>query len=149
MLPHQGSGAGQAIEDAYILASLLADPNTTKETLPIALGVYDRVRRPQGTDIQERSRASERLSNFVFDGPGPGIITDEDLKHLADPALGGVHLREKGGTDDYAIRRLWEIRDLTKSTWEWAWETEPGGDRDRALRILGEEMRGTHTYFCP
>ena len=63
--------------------------------------------------------------------------------------MGGVHLREQGETDDYVIRRLWEIGDLTKSTWEWAWETEPGGDRDRALRILGEEMRGTHTYFCP
>lgn len=30
MLPHLGAGAGQAIEDAYILSILLSHPQTTK-----------------------------------------------------------------------------------------------------------------------
>ena len=29
MCPHMGAGAGQGIEDAYLLAQLLSDPQTT------------------------------------------------------------------------------------------------------------------------
>ncbi|KAH9942646.1 hypothetical protein B0H21DRAFT_710288 [Amylocystis lapponica] len=37
MAPHQGAGAGQAFEDGYVLASLLAQPSVTCATLARAL----------------------------------------------------------------------------------------------------------------
>ncbi|KAL0954169.1 hypothetical protein HGRIS_005302 [Hohenbuehelia grisea] len=46
MTPHQGSGAGQAMEDAFILATLLGHPRTTRGTISRALKVYDEIRRP-------------------------------------------------------------------------------------------------------
>jgi 2-polyprenyl-6-methoxyphenol hydroxylase-like FAD-dependent oxidoreductase len=33
MTPHLGSGAGQGIEDAYLLSQLLSHPQTTKENI--------------------------------------------------------------------------------------------------------------------
>lgn len=65
MTPHLGSGAGQAIEDAYILASLLAHPGTTRETLHDALKVYEAVRLPHGLMVQRLSRLNGRLFEFV------------------------------------------------------------------------------------
>ena len=41
MLPHQGAGAGQAFEDGFILAIVLAHPADTLENLPEALKIYD------------------------------------------------------------------------------------------------------------
>ena len=35
MLPHLGAGAGQGIEDAYVLARLLSHPDTSKDNLEV------------------------------------------------------------------------------------------------------------------
>jgi salicylate hydroxylase len=35
MLPHLGSGAGQGIEDAYLLAQLLSHPKTTRDNIAV------------------------------------------------------------------------------------------------------------------
>ena len=35
MEPHLGAGAGQGIEDAYLLAQLLTDPRTSRENLEV------------------------------------------------------------------------------------------------------------------
>ena len=55
MLPHQGSGVGQAFEDGYILATVLAHPSVTLANLPAALTVYDDVRRPFSQNVQQGS----------------------------------------------------------------------------------------------
>nr|VWO96893.1 Mannitol 1-phosphate dehydrogenase [Ganoderma boninense] len=55
MLPHQGAGVGQAFEDGYILATILAHPSVTLPNLPTALTVYDDVRRPFSQKIQQGS----------------------------------------------------------------------------------------------
>lgn len=55
MTPHLGAGAGQAIEDAYILARILAHPSVTNQNVHQALKVYDVIRRPIANDIVERS----------------------------------------------------------------------------------------------
>ncbi len=57
MLPYQGAGVGQAFEDGYILATVLAHPSVTPANLPAALAVYDDVRRPFSQGVQ---RGSER-----------------------------------------------------------------------------------------
>ncbi|KAF9238919.1 hypothetical protein BU15DRAFT_74878 [Melanogaster broomeanus] len=47
--PHLGSGAGQAIEDAFVLGRLLAHPLTTLASVPDVLRMYQDVRLPFGT----------------------------------------------------------------------------------------------------
>lgn len=55
MLPHQGAGAGQGLEDAYFFARLLADPDIARVHLPDLLGAYDAVRRPRACRVQQTS----------------------------------------------------------------------------------------------
>ena len=64
MTPFQGSGAGQAIEDAYILAALLAHHGTTLSTLPTALKVYESIRLPLANNVQRASRDNGLLCTF-------------------------------------------------------------------------------------
>ena len=37
MLPHMGAGAGQGIEDAYLLCKLLSHPETTTQNVEVRL----------------------------------------------------------------------------------------------------------------
>ncbi|PSR73282.1 hypothetical protein PHLCEN_2v10860 [Hermanssonia centrifuga] len=64
MTPHQGSGAGQAIEDAYILGSLLGHPSTTLDTLPHALKAYEHVRLPLANNVLTCSRDAGLIYDF-------------------------------------------------------------------------------------
>lgn len=52
MLPHQGAGAGQGLEDAYFLARLLGDTRTEIGNLPELLEAYDDLRRPHACRVQ-------------------------------------------------------------------------------------------------
>lgn len=54
-LPHQGQGAGVAIEDAAALAVVLS-PGTPVEEIPERLKLYDEIRHERATRIQEYSR---------------------------------------------------------------------------------------------
>ncbi|KAH8107255.1 FAD/NAD-P-binding domain-containing protein [Cristinia sonorae] len=64
MLPHQGAGAGQAIEDAYILANILGDPSVTPATISHALKAYEDVRLPFANARVEDSRVNGLLYQF-------------------------------------------------------------------------------------
>lgn len=61
MLPHQGAGAGQGLEDALFLARLLGDPAITHQALDALLASYDALRRPRATWVQRTSRAAGEL----------------------------------------------------------------------------------------
>ncbi|KAI9567641.1 hypothetical protein HD554DRAFT_2105564 [Boletus coccyginus] len=61
MMPFQGSGAGQSVEDAYLLATVLGHPSTKLETIPRALAVYDKLRRPFSSDISLHSKMNGQL----------------------------------------------------------------------------------------
>lgn len=74
MAPHQGSGAGQAVEDAYILAALLSNPLTTLKTLPTALKVYEEVRLPFAKDVLRRTAVNGRL--YEFNEPEAIVVQD-------------------------------------------------------------------------
>ncbi|MGH8988555.1 MAG: FAD-dependent monooxygenase [Acidimicrobiales bacterium] len=54
MLPYLGQGAGQAIEDGCILATALGE---IPEDAPMALRLYERVRRPRASRVVLASRA--------------------------------------------------------------------------------------------
>ncbi|WP_206665529.1 salicylate 1-monooxygenase [Jejubacter calystegiae] len=55
MLPHQGAGAGQGIEDAWFLSRLLSAPTLTRRDIPVVLRQYDALRRPRATAVQRTS----------------------------------------------------------------------------------------------
>jgi salicylate hydroxylase len=58
--PHQGAGAGQAIEDALILSSLLGQVTCTAE-IEQAFKAYDAVRRPRSQRVVTTSRDAGSL----------------------------------------------------------------------------------------
>ncbi|GJE95299.1 FAD/NAD(P)-binding domain-containing protein [Phanerochaete sordida] len=55
MTPHQASGAAQGIEDARVLAALLASPHASRTALPRLLRAYDAARRAPSQDVLRRS----------------------------------------------------------------------------------------------
>ncbi|KAG6876962.1 hypothetical protein C0993_011576, partial [Termitomyces sp. T159_Od127] len=55
MVPHQGVGGGQAIEDAHILGRLLAHEKTNHSNLSKVLEIYQKVRLPQAQAAAQRS----------------------------------------------------------------------------------------------
>ncbi|GBE80736.1 FAD-dependent monooxygenase afoD [Sparassis crispa] len=92
MTPHQASGAGQAFEDGYILASLLTHPFVTRATVDDALKVYDAIRRPFVQDVQRRSRDMGMLNQLngaecqalSEDDSASGAISLEKLEGVAN-----------------------------------------------------------------
>ncbi|RDX50877.1 FAD/NAD(P)-binding domain-containing protein [Lentinus brumalis] len=124
MMPYQGAGAGQAIEDAFILATVLGDRRTTQSTISRALRVYDSIRRPFALRIQEASRENGILYTLNY----PGLTFDRPA--CAQP-----------GSED--AEKLKEIRTRIRMNWEWAWKTTLDGDVSRALRQLDDPAYGS------
>ncbi|CDO72514.1 hypothetical protein BN946_scf184980.g55 [Trametes cinnabarina] len=67
LLGDAGAGAGQAIEDAFILAEILGHPSTTLSTLSQTLSAYEAVRLPMANHILKGSRESGTM--YEFNGP--------------------------------------------------------------------------------
>lgn len=115
MTPFLGSGAGQAVEDAFILGTVLGHPNTTRETISRALEVYDTIRRPLALDVQARSRLSGRYRSLRLDGVSFENRTDreglwEDLQRLATKSN---EIRMEGSVQPYyeeAMRLLETVK---------------------------------------
>ncbi|KAL1666581.1 hypothetical protein GGF50DRAFT_50279 [Schizophyllum commune] len=113
MTPFQGSGAGQAVEDAWLLAHLLGDPSVTRDTIPEALRVYDAARRPVAQDVQERSRVNGHLLALNYRG-----IDFDALQGEAQRAA------------------LIELGEQMQRDWEWAWSTSTDGMVQDSLEAL-------------
>ncbi|KAL1700581.1 hypothetical protein EV121DRAFT_283285 [Schizophyllum commune] len=112
MTPFQGSGAGQAVEDAWLLAHLLGDPSVSRDTIPDALRVYDAARRPVAPDVQERSRVNGHLLALNYRG-----IDFDALQGEAQRAA------------------LIELGEQMQRDWEWAWSTSTDGIVHDSLEI--------------
>ncbi|KIK67264.1 hypothetical protein GYMLUDRAFT_861796 [Collybiopsis luxurians FD-317 M1] len=97
MEPFQGNGAGQAIEDAYVLATILGHPKTTKSNLVPMLSVYDKIRRPFSTEVACRSHLAGRY--FALHSEHPDFDPC-NLEHLQQ------HIKTIG------------------EHWEYIWDTE-------------------------
>ncbi|KAJ7304548.1 hypothetical protein DFH08DRAFT_985774 [Mycena albidolilacea] len=113
MTPHQGSGAGQAIEDAYILATVLGHRRTTRANLPRALRIFDEIRRPAATAVVEASRMNGRYFSFEVDGI--------DFARYSGPQLWD---------------KLQNLSGALVKNWEWTWTTSVDGSIQDALRML-------------
>ncbi|TDL26535.1 salicylate hydroxylase [Rickenella mellea] len=156
MTPHQGSGAGQAIEDAYILSALLTSPITTftprsttttdtngnperqiTTTLEEALKVYDAIRQPASNDVLRLSRINGLL--YEFNDPRfPAALSP-----VPNPGLPGDDSDRGTGTGDDVEKdkeRLKQMGEEIKKNWEWAWSADAEKQKDEALRMLEERV---------
>ncbi|KAF8961501.1 hypothetical protein BDZ97DRAFT_1664184 [Flammula alnicola] len=113
MTPHQGSGAGQAIEDAYILSTLLGHALTTKATIGRALSIYDHIRRPFALQTQERSRLNGRYFTLNCQEVDFDTVPDHEM-----------------------LSKLKILGKVFTKNWEWAWMSSLGGSVQEALRLL-------------
>ncbi|PPR04128.1 hypothetical protein CVT26_001320 [Gymnopilus dilepis] len=116
MTPYQSAGAGQAVEDAYILATLLCDKACNKETIPEIMEIYDAIRRPIGNGVIEKSRVTGRLVQLS----APGL---EDIAE---------------GDEKVSIDRLRGIVEEHMKSFEWVWKEPIKDDRERALLMLSD-----------
>ncbi|KAI0314036.1 salicylate hydroxylase [Amylostereum chailletii] len=68
MTPFQGAGAGQAIEDAYMLYTLLSHRLTTRSNVVRVLQVYSQIRLPMASRVADLSRRNGMY--FALQGGG-------------------------------------------------------------------------------
>ena len=73
MTPFQGQGAGQAVEDALVLQTLLGKVKDVSQ-IPNAYEAYDQIRRPRTQRIVDTSRESGRLNSMMLPGVGSDIV---------------------------------------------------------------------------
>jgi len=76
MLPHLSAGAGQGVEDAYVLAKLLCHPQANIYNLEAILQIYDTIRRPRVTKIWDGSLAAGNS----YEGYGKNGYSVEGVK---------------------------------------------------------------------
>ena len=83
-IPFQGAGAGQALEDAFVLETVLgkcAEPSQ----LTHAFKAYDAIRRPRSQKVMRTSREAGESTGFGEDG--------EDFGGENEMVLGGGYYR--------------------------------------------------------
>ncbi|KAF2462859.1 mannitol 1-phosphate dehydrogenase [Lindgomyces ingoldianus] len=71
--PHLGAGAGMAMEDAFILSSLIASVKSS-EGIESAFRAFDSVRRPRTQQLIKNSRIAGLATDFMM----PGVEDDTD-----------------------------------------------------------------------
>ncbi|KAF8530029.1 hypothetical protein BU17DRAFT_78551 [Hysterangium stoloniferum] len=76
MLPHLGAGAGQAIEDAYMLSRLLTHPLAKLQNVETVLKAYDYIRRPRAN----RVLTSSYTAGEVYEQAGPSGDSIEAIR---------------------------------------------------------------------
>ncbi|KZV88170.1 hypothetical protein EXIGLDRAFT_772967 [Exidia glandulosa HHB12029] len=89
MTPHNGSGANQAIEDAYLLGRLLTQPFATLDNVHLLLAAYDSVCRPRAQAVAKVSRELGLLGEFgadieVAEGEDEESVVAEKLLTIAN-----------------------------------------------------------------
>ena len=90
--PHQGSGAGMAVEDAYVLSGLLGEIRDTND-LESAFVAYEKIRMERTQRLVQSSREQAMIYEWQADGIGDNLqkiseilpyrwdwIWDEDLE---------------------------------------------------------------------
>ncbi|THH10192.1 hypothetical protein EW145_g1488 [Phellinidium pouzarii] len=75
MLPHLGAGAGQALEDAFLLVKLLSHPKAHTDNVEVILKAYDTIRRPRGNMVLT---TSTKVGD-IYEGYGPSELSTGEL----------------------------------------------------------------------
>ncbi|TFL03387.1 hypothetical protein BDV98DRAFT_564139 [Pterulicium gracile] len=107
MRPCFGTGAGSAIEDAYILGRLLALPSSRSHPIPKLLKTYERVRVPLANELLVGARLTGFLYDFTHEGYADGSEGSASYVARHESANGG-----HGKTEEEVMKRHGEaIRD--------------------------------------
>ncbi|KAF5310166.1 hypothetical protein D9619_010218 [Psilocybe cf. subviscida] len=114
MSPHHGAGAGQAIEDAYVLSSLLCHDLASKDTIPQIAEIYNAIRYPQGNKTLLGSDQAGKQTQLV----APGF---EDVRE---------------GDADVPLEKLQDLFEDFARRWDWVWKESAEGDRSLALQLF-------------
>lgn len=77
--PHQGSGGGMAMEDAFILSNLLGEIQDMAD-IPAILKAYDINRRPRSQRLVSSSREAGQLYDLELTEPGDDETLRLDLE---------------------------------------------------------------------
>lgn len=81
MLPHQGAGAGQGLEDALILKVLFEHAEISTDDLPNISRVYEDIRKERACKVQRTSRESGEIYE-LYSKKYPDFVTAAE--HLKD-----------------------------------------------------------------
>ncbi|KAH9910665.1 uncharacterized protein BXZ73DRAFT_108668 [Epithele typhae] len=140
MTTHLGAGGGQAIEDAYLLGTLLTDPRASPSRLLRVLEIYQAVRLPFARAVVQNARTVGLM--YEFNSPG---------LYAADPAHGeptavGVRSGEKDRGREAAAdvdvdglkRRLGELDRAICEMWQWQWKEKVEEQWEEAGRMMDE-----------
>ncbi|EIW81164.1 FAD/NAD(P)-binding domain-containing protein [Coniophora puteana RWD-64-598 SS2] len=102
--PHLGAGAGQAIDDAWLLGRLLAHPHiATPADVPRALKIFEEICKPYAERLAEASVHNGKLFNFC--APGDDPLAGPDCESERSPEA--LRLRwEKGEANRIAIDEI-------------------------------------------
>ncbi|KAI9695314.1 MAG: hypothetical protein M1820_008721 [Bogoriella megaspora] len=97
--PFQGQGAGQAIEDAWVLESLFAHVDA-REKIPMAFRAYDKIRRPRSQKVCQTSREAGELCALRL----PGVEDNaQAFKENIDWRMDWMWHRDIAGERDEAL----------------------------------------------
>ncbi|PMR72049.1 salicylate 1-monooxygenase [Billgrantia endophytica] len=111
MVPHQGAGAGQALEDAHVLASLLTDEACTRKNAQQVLTAFEAVRHERTCRVQRTSHEAGDL--YEYSAPDIG---DDEEKVAFELETRFDWLWNHDPQDDVATARTrlgWEATSLT------------------------------------
>lgn len=84
MLPHQGAGAGQGLEDALILANLLASPDLTAQNIKLVSKIYEDIRLDRAVKVQQTSHESGEIYELYSPNYPDFKAVGEHLAHRFD-----------------------------------------------------------------
>ncbi|KAG8215970.1 hypothetical protein J3R82DRAFT_7952 [Butyriboletus roseoflavus] len=126
MTPHFGAGAGQAIEDAFVLGRLIAHPLTTLSRIPKALHIYEEIRLPFARSLASLSLSTGWMHMFAAPGYYDGTRREDDLDER------GISAYEREGmeTIKQEILRRVDSMDMVSGALQ-AWE-----DAESKLRAV-------------
>lgn len=106
--PHQGADAGQAFEDALILANLLENDNIKRaEDLENAFAAFDAIRRPRTLKIVDTSRENGDI--YMKRGPETGTDLGK-IKNILDKRFEWIWYNDLDGQVESAIGKLKHLK---------------------------------------
>ncbi|MDW7745550.1 salicylate 1-monooxygenase [Halomonas sp.] len=117
MVPHQGAGAGQALEDAYVLASLLTDAACDRQSAEQALAAFEAVRHARACKVQRTSHEAGDVYEYAAAGIGDdearliqNLETRYDWLWQHDPQDDVAEARRRLGWEEHLGSRVPEAR---------------------------------------
>jgi salicylate hydroxylase len=125
--PHQGAGAGQALEDAFILSHLLGSELVKSSSdVPAVFKAYDAIRRPRSQKVVTTSRAAGLTYGFQGGPQGDLAKIREELTERYR-WIWEEDLDRQASEAEAELRRVMEVRQLG---------TEPASSGESGLKAV-------------